>query len=444
MSSIDKSFEKALVSLVNDHYNYGIFMDEYRKIEFTVYSENILNQILDKCKFKSIGSALDFPDVMPQPEVINGYDLTLNFDLYQKIYVSEKFDSMAYITVERYSISCTFLIDTEMVKKFSKIFKKATQQDSRANMFREIDFKCKKGEYIEVSDSTGDSMKPADVSKKKVAKEKLVFDESATIVEVMKNIQKFFTEEEKAAFKKLDIPYKRGIILHGDPGNGKSAMIREIIRTVPNIGKVVINPNVSSVTKILSSLIKSLEGRPALVIIEDIDSLITDRNRSEFLNILDGVDISSGVYFIGTTNYPDRIDPAFMNRAGRFDRMYKIENPSETTRRKFFSSRNIGDNLAEYKTFKDDSIPDSDEGVVELFVKFSDGLPMASLKEIMTATRYLLADNPDMTIEEALEKSQATILGHKEEHGKSHNKFKRNRRHENLLRRFEDDDDDDE
>lgn len=302
------------------------------------------------------------------------------------------------------------------------------QQDPRANMFRGIDFKCNEGEYIEVSEPTGEEMKIADVTKKKVPAEKLVFDQQSTLVEVMTSIANFFKKDTKKLYKQMEIAYKRGIILFGDPGNGKSATIREVIRTVPDVTKIVINPSVGAVTKILSTLVTSLDGHPAIVIIEDIDSLITNRNRSEFLNILDGVDIKSGIFFIGTTNYPERIDPAFMNRSGRFDRSYKIENPSEEMRRIYFQSKDIARLLEGHPIFKDKTKEGTEKDIVELLVKYTNDLPMASLKEVLTSTKYNLAIGEVTSIEEAAESAYNAIAGSKNEHAVVHNDHKEKRR----------------
>ncbi len=65
---------------------------------------------------------------------------------------------------------------------------------------------------------------------------------------------------------------------------------------------------------------------PVILIIEDIDSM-PHECRSVFLNTLDGATTKEGIFLIGTTNYPERIDPALINRAGRFDRAYEIKRP---------------------------------------------------------------------------------------------------------------------
>lgn len=432
---MDMTMESALINLINNTELYGVYLDEYQKVELSIYDETVINDILHKCKFMDIGNVYDHPDTLPQPELIDGFDLSANFDLFQRIAVSRKYNSAVFYSVGRFEIECTFMIDIEHLEDFVKKIKPLLGQDSQANIFRDIDFQCKGREYIEISDVTGDEMKPANVIKRKVEKENLVFDDGSAIVEVMNDIKIFFTDDTKVLYKKMEIAYKRGIILYGDPGNGKSAMIRQIIRTIEDVSKIVINPNVRNVTHILSSLLKSLKGRPAIVIIEDIDSLITDRNRSEFLNILDGVDIQSGVYFIGTTNYPNQIDPAFMNRSGRFDRTYKIDNPSESTRRIFFESRKIGELLSGYQVYNDPNKPGTESDVVDMFVKNSADLPMASLKEIMTGTRYVLAGRPNLSIEEAVESTYNVLTGNKKEHAEAHGAYLEMRA--NVVKRFE-------
>ena len=54
--------------------------------------------------------------------------------------------------------------------------------------------------------------------------------------------------------------------------------------------------------------------------LEDLDSLIHDRNRSFFLNELDGLEGNQGLLVIATTNHFDRLDPGLSNRPSRFDR----------------------------------------------------------------------------------------------------------------------------
>lgn len=65
---------------------------------------------------------------------------------------------------------------------------------------------------------------------------------------------------------------------------------------------------------------KARQMAPCVVILEDLDSLINDGNRSFFLNQMDGLEGNDGLLVIGSTNHFDRLDPALSGRPSRFDR----------------------------------------------------------------------------------------------------------------------------
>ncbi|KAG6854888.1 hypothetical protein C0991_012078 [Blastosporella zonata] len=66
---------------------------------------------------------------------------------------------------------------------------------------------------------------------------------------------------------------------------------------------------------------------PCVLILEDLDSLINDANRSFFLNQLDGLSSNDGLLVIGTTNHFARLDPGLSSRPSRFDRKFKFDAP---------------------------------------------------------------------------------------------------------------------
>lgn len=65
---------------------------------------------------------------------------------------------------------------------------------------------------------------------------------------------------------------------------------------------------------------KARQSAPCVMILEDLDSLINDNNRSFFLNQLDGLESNDGLLIIGTTNHFERLDPGLSTRPSRFDR----------------------------------------------------------------------------------------------------------------------------
>lgn len=393
-----------------------------QKINFSVFDRVVLEQFLEACGFKDKGSVYDYDKYLPQPEDISGYAVGKNFDLVHRIAISKEYKAVIYYNVSYWAISCTILVSFKNLESIIEMVNKFVLEDTGANMFRDTNFSCKDGQYIEVVNVENDSTKDTDVIQKKLPPENLVFDKKSTITEVMKDISGFFKKETYELYQDLDLPYKRGIILYGDPGNGKSAMIRQLIRSVHDVSKIIINPGIRNVTYVLSSLMKALDGKKAIIIIEDIDSLINDRNRSEFLNILDGVDIKSGVMFIGTTNYPERLDPAIMNRAGRFDRTYKIDNPTKDTRKAYFKSRKLEKIFNKYNLDKKNKGTIND--VVDLLTEYSDNLPMASLKEIVTSVAYkLVSSEYPMTIREAVKEVSDTLNNSRSTHRAAHNKY---------------------
>jgi len=406
------SMESALVLLVNtycDDYDVYLEKGEYFRLNFSIWNKSNINTLIDIFKFKSIGNRHDYPEILPQQESFTNSDMYTKYEDSDKIAISEEYKAVIMYSIRKYDVTIMCIIDKNKFKKFSKKLNVLLTSQNNSGLFNNTDFKCKRKEYIEISDVINEEDNQISVQKKKIPKENLVFDTNSSIFNVMEDIKLFFKKDTKKLYSDMNILYKRGVIIYGNPGNGKTAMIRELIRQLVDITVIIINPNTQRVPFVLSELIDALKGKPAIIVIEDIDSVIVNSNRSEFLNILDGIKIISGVYFIGTTNYPDKIDPAFVNRPGRFDRMYKIDNPGQTIRQAFFRNCKLDQILSKYKIHKPDS-ENKELGIIDLYTKYSDGLSMANLKELLISTQYKLISDKSTSIEEALEITSKILL----------------------------------
>lgn len=166
-----------------------------------------------------------------------------------------------------------------------------------------------------------------------------VFLEETIKNDIYRSVDEFF-KNDGIFYKEYGIPYKRGILLHGAPGNGKTTLVRSITgsTTAPVIYWQITEYTGSySVEEVFSTVARMA---PAILVIEDIDSM-PEHTRSTFLNTLDGARVRDGLFIIGTTNYPERIDPALINRAGRFDSTYEIPSPTTEVRRAYLKQLDI-------------------------------------------------------------------------------------------------------
>ncbi|MBP1963758.1 ATP-binding protein [Paenibacillus aceris] len=187
--------------------------------------------------------------------------------------------------------------------------------------------------------------------------------------DIYRSIDQFF-DEDRTFFKEYQLPYKRGILLYGKPGNGKTTLVKSIAGSVKApvaYWQITENTCSDSIQEVLQA---AANLAPMILVIEDIDAM-PQRARSYFLNILDGATSKEGIFLIGTTNYPEQIDPALMNRAGRFDRAYEIKLPDVALRQTYLEQKGFG------KLLSDD--------LIRVTAKQTEGFTFAQLNELYAA-----------------------------------------------------------
>jgi hypothetical protein len=155
------------------------------------------------------------------------------------------------------------------------------------------------------------------------------------------DIVKFFSPQVVELYRSLGVPHRRGLLLYGPPGNGKTSLIRRIGTMIPHVPALVLRATANFNSDTLEAIAKRWSAlAPAILVIEDLDWLLKAVNISSFLNTLDGISPSAdGLLLIATTNHPDRLDPAINNRPGRFDISIEIPNPDHDLRLNFFATR---------------------------------------------------------------------------------------------------------
>ncbi len=169
---------------------------------------------------------------------------------------------------------------------------------------------------------------------------------------MIQDIERFWKIKKK--YKQYKFPYKRGILLYGPPGCGKSTIINILIRELINkFNGIIIQIGNHSQFKLFYNnvidYLKSLQKtRPKIIVLEDIDGLMNNGCSSKLLNILDGTYSLQSVVYIATTNYPESLEQRISNRPSRFDRRYKIDYPDAECRQHYLKSKLSNHQLQKY------------------------------------------------------------------------------------------------
>lgn len=144
-------------------------------------------------------------------------------------------------------------------------------------------------------------------------------------------------EELLAAGRSL----KRGLLLHGSPGTGKTLTLMYLIGRMP--GRTVLLATGLGVGLLQAVVQMARTLAPAMVVIEDVDLIAEDRGMHfgrpvpllfDLLNELDGLRDDSDVIFALTTNRPEVLEPALAARPGRIDLAIELPLPDAAHRRR--------------------------------------------------------------------------------------------------------------
>jgi cell division protease FtsH len=149
---------------------------------------------------------------------------------------------------------------------------------------------------------------------------------------------------------------KRGVILAGDPGTGKTLLCKMMSKEVPGTVVYAMPHHLESAGNIRSVCEMAKDLAPCVLIIEDIDWIAENRDDSfnagaviELMNYLDGVQEFNDIITLATTNNVDKIEAAVKNRPGRFDRVFTIPKPNKSCRdrmiRSFMNKFIVGDDF---------------------------------------------------------------------------------------------------
>ncbi|KAI1419814.1 ATPase [Xylaria sp. FL1777] len=221
--------------------------------------------------------------------------------------------------------------------------------------------------------------------------------------------------ESRDTYGRLKVPWKRGIIYHGPPGNGKTISIKATMHMLYARKEPIPTLYVRSLFSyggperaLMDVFQKARQFAPCYLVFEDLDSIVSDQVRSYFLNEVDGLKNNDGIFMIGSTNHLDRLDPGISVSPWLYPYLYltpklfakranfhKKKRPSRFDRKYFFPDPDLEQRIAYCKFWqkkladnKDIEFPDElCKAVAEITDKFS----FAYMQEAFVAALLAIA-----------------------------------------------------
>ena len=132
---------------------------------------------------------------------------------------------------------------------------------------------------------------------------------------------------------------KRGILLHGAPGTGKTHTVSYLLGRLPEVTVIVISGQALGRIREACSVARTLQ--PAMIVVEDVDLIAEQRTFDpgehpllfQLLNEMEGLNSAADVTFLLTTNRADLLEPALADRPGRVDLAAELPLPDADARR---------------------------------------------------------------------------------------------------------------
>ena len=184
--------------------------------------------------------------------------------------------------------------------------------------------------------------------------------------QLLEEIERFWTIGDR--FRKYGFLHRRGYLLHGKQGSGKSSLIHLVIsRAVAQDNVAFFCEHPGAFAECVSQFRAVEPDRPILCIFEDIEAIIRYYGDGVLLQWLDGNLQVDKAVSLATTNFPEKLDRRITSRPRRFDRVLRIDSPDAALRDAYYARK----------------LPELSTAQRRRWVKLSDGLSFAGLAELI-------------------------------------------------------------
>lgn len=216
--------------------------------------------------------------------------------------------------------------------------------------------------------------------------------------QIQDDFKQFFASRE--TYERYGIPWRRGSLFIGPPGNGKTHTVKALINS---LGQPCIYvrgfTGDGTEQENMAEVFNRARMAPCLVVLEDLDSMISGANRAFFLNELDGFKANTGVAVLATTNHPEKLDVSILDRPSRFDRKYYFNLPAATERSAYIQKWNS------------ELQPELRVSDITAVVNKTDGFSFAYLKELFVSAMVQWISNDGKTAMAEVILRQVELLG---------------------------------